>query len=78
MTTNDLYRASLDRGRNGSPYDRGRADSYYDRSRAPHWYPEGTYKGTKITAEQMTSEQIEEYESGYDWNEVYGDKKDWN
>jgi hypothetical protein len=75
MITNDLYKSSFDRGLNGSLYDRGRADSYYHRSREPHWYPHGTYNGPRIV--ELTPEQVEEYESGYDWNEVYGDKKDW-
>jgi hypothetical protein len=56
-------------------YDRGSADSYYHRDRNPHWFPEGTYNGDKVTA--MSDEEIAEYNAGYDWNEQYGDKKDW-
>ena len=65
----------FDRRRHGSLYDRGSADSYYHRDRNPHWFPEGTYNGDKVTA--MSDEEIAEYNAGYDWNEQYGDKKDW-
>jgi hypothetical protein len=63
--------------KHGSPFDRGSADSYYGRPRDPHWYPEGTYKGDRIGKEQMTNEQIQAYLAGYQWNEQFGDKKDW-
>jgi len=63
------------RDRHGSLYDRGSADSYYHRPRSPHWYPEGTGNGARVTA--LTSEEIAEYMAGYDDNEKFGDKKDW-
>lgn len=66
----------FDRQRHGSLYDRGSADSYYHRDRNPHWFPQGTYNGDKVTA--MSDEEIAEYNAGYDWNEQYGDKKDWS
>ena len=59
----------------GSCFDRGSADSYYHRPREPHYWPEGTGHGTKVT--ELTVEQLEAYHAGYDWNEQYGDKKDW-
>lgn len=59
----------------GSPYDRGHADSYYRRPKSPHKYPEGTYKGERIT--DLTPEEIEAYEAGYEDNERFGDFKDW-
>ena len=62
---------------NGSPYDRGAADSYYGRPREPHYYPEGTYKGPRIGIGEMNPNQLDEYYTGYNWNEEYGDKKDW-
>jgi len=65
----------FDRQRHGSLYDRGSADSYYHRDRNPHWFPNGTYNGDKVTA--LSDEEIAEYNAGYDWNEQYGDKKDW-
>lgn len=61
----------------GSPFDRGSADSYYHRPRNPHYWPEGTYKGEQVTKEQMTPAQIQAYLAGYQWNEQFGDKKDW-
>ena len=60
--------------KHGSPQDRGSADRYYGRSFCPHWYPNGTGKGTKITEELMSDEQIAEYKYGYDNEE---DRKDW-
>ena len=63
--------------RHGGAFDRGSADSYYGRPRDPHWYPEGTYKGERITKDQMTPEQIQAYLAGYQYNEQFGDKKDW-
>ena len=62
----------------GNPFDRGSADSYYSRPRDPHWYPEGSYKGTRVEAEQMTDAQLESYHAGYDYNEQFGDKKSWD
>lgn len=62
---------------NGSPYDRGAADSYYRRSYAPHYWPEGTYKGQQVTQEDMTPQQVREYEMGWDNNERDGDFKDY-
>jgi hypothetical protein len=61
----------------GNPFDRGSADSYYGRGAKPHWYPEGTGHGEAITEERMTAEEIQAYYAGYDYNEQYGDKKDW-
>ena len=61
----------------GGPFDRGSADSYYGRPRDPHYWPEGTYKGTRVEAKDMTPAQIEAYNAGYDYNEQFGDKKDW-
>jgi len=59
----------------GGPYDRGSADSYYGRGKSPHKWPEGTYKGTKVT--DLTAEEVEAYNAGYEDNEQYGDKKEW-
>ena len=61
----------------GSAFDRGSADSYYGRGAKPHWYPQGTGRGEAITEERMTAEEIEAYYAGYDYNEQYGDKKNW-
>ena len=64
--------------RHGGPFDRGSADSYYGRPRNPHWYPEGTYKGEKISKDQMTPAEVQAYLAGYQWNEQFGDKKSWD
>ena len=61
----------------GRAFDRGSADSYYHRARVPHIWPQGTGHGEKITADQMTPEEIDAYNAGYDFNEQSGDKKDW-
>ena len=62
----------------GSAFDRGSADSYYGRPRDPHIWPEGTYKGARIGKEMMTDEEIQAYLAGYQWNEDFGDKKQWD
>jgi hypothetical protein len=59
----------------GYPFDRGSADSYYHRPRNPHYYPNGTYNGDAVT--ELTEAEIQAYHAGYDYNEEYGDKKDW-
>ena len=62
----------------GAPFDRGSADSWYGRGEMPHWYPEGTYNGQRVTREQMTAEEIEAYLAGYEHNEKFGGKKEWD
>ena len=59
----------------GSYFDRGSADSYYHRDRNPHRGGVGGMSGPRIPA--TTAEEIEAYHAGYDYNEQYGDKKDW-
>jgi hypothetical protein len=61
--------------RHGGAFDRGSADSYYSRGRDPHYYVGGT--GTSDRVENLTAEELEAYHAGYDYNEQYGDKKDW-
>ena len=63
--------------RHGSCFDRGSADSYYGRPRRPHYYKGATYTSEKVSAENMTAEEIANYNAGYDWNETNGDKKAW-
>ena len=67
----------FDRKLHGGLFDRGSADSYYGRPRDPHWYPKGSYRGTRVEAEQMDDEETEAYHAGYDYNEQFGHKKDW-
>jgi len=65
----------------GSPYDRGNADSYYQRGSRPHYYggeAGGPYGGSiKFEQDQMTDQQIKEYEAGYNDNEKDANFKDW-
>lgn len=60
--------------RHGGPYDRGSADRYYGRGRIPHYYEGASYKSRLFYVNEMTPEQITEYNEGYD-NE--DDRKDW-
>jgi len=62
----------------GGAFDRGSADSYYGRPRDPHMWPEGTYKGERVNKEQMSPQEIQAYLAGYQWNEQFGDKKNWD
>lgn len=66
----------FDRNRHGGLFDRGGADSWYSRPRDPHWYPEGTGHGERVKV--YTEEEVAEYNAGYDHNEQFGGKKDWN
>jgi hypothetical protein len=68
-------RPQFDRKRHGSLYDRGSADSWYSRNADPHWYPEGSYNGDPVL--ELTPEECNEYLAGYEHNEKFGGKKDW-
>jgi hypothetical protein len=61
----------------GSPFDRGSADSYYGRAQNPHKYPNGTGNAPRVEAEAMTLQEMREYYKGYEYNEQFGDKKDY-
>lgn len=76
LTLHKLKGPQFDRERHGGLFDRGSADSYYHRGRDPHWYPEGTGRGAKVA--NLTKEEVAEYMAGYDWNEQFGDKKNWD
>ncbi len=62
--------------RHGSPFDRGSADSYYHRARRPHYFEGATYQSPEIIPAKGSPEWFA-YQAGYDWNEQFGDKKDW-
>jgi hypothetical protein len=64
--------------RHGGAFDRGRADSYYHRPRKPHFFMGNTYSSLEVTEENMNQYEKESYHAGYEWNEKFGDKKDWN
>ena len=63
------------RGKHGCLYDRGSADSYYGRSRDPHYGGVGGDSGNRV--DQLTAEEVAEYQAGYTYNELYGEKKDY-
>jgi len=69
--------SKYDDGVHGGPYDRGGADSYYRRPRNPHYWPEGTLKGKEVKEADMTPEQVDAYNEGFDDNQAAGDFKDW-
>ena len=61
--------------RHGGCFDRGAADSYYHRPRNPHYYVHGTGTSDRVT--DLTPTEVQAYLAGYQWNEQFGDKKDW-
>jgi hypothetical protein len=63
--------------RHGGAFDRGSADSYYHRPRQPHFYVDGTGTSDRVEQDQMTRSEIQAYLAGYQYNEQFGDKKDW-
>ena len=71
------YRGQVFDHRHGGAFDRGAADSYYRRGREPHYYVGPTNFSQRVNEKEMTVEEIEAYHAGYDYNEQYGDKKDW-
>ncbi len=64
--------------RHGGAFDRGSADSYYGRPRNPHYFKGGTHNSEEVKMEQMSFAEILAYNAGYDYNEQFGDKKDWD
>jgi hypothetical protein len=64
--------------RHGGPFDRGSADSWYSRGINPHYYVGDTYSTEKVERENMTVQEVEAYMAGYEWNEKFGGKKDYD
>jgi hypothetical protein len=60
----------------GSPFDRGSADSWYHRPQHPHRGGVGGDSGPRI--EKLLEEEIQAYLAGYEWNEQFGGKKEWD
>jgi hypothetical protein len=60
----------------GNAFDRGSADSYYGRQRNPHKGGVGGNSGPRIV--ELTTEELEAYHAGYDYNEQFGDKKNYD
>lgn len=63
--------------RHGSAFDRGSADSYYHRPRRPHYFEGATYQSKEVIPEPG-SYNWRAYMAGYDYNERFGDKKNWD
>ena len=63
--------------RHGGPFDRGSADSYYSRERDPHYFLGGTYNSKEIKLDPEDPLYLD-YQAGYEYNEQFGDKKDWS
>ena len=61
--------------KHGSLYDRGSADSHYGRMPNPHYGGVGGDSGPRIEVSDESS--VAEYHAGYDYNERFGDKKDY-
>ena len=64
------------RENHGSLYDRGSADSYYGRQPAPHYGGVGGDSGERVRVHDKAS--VDEYMAGYDYNERFGDRKDYS
>lgn len=64
------------RENHGSLYDRGSADSYYGRTRNPHFGGVGGHSGARVDVNDQAS--VAEYMAGYNYNEQYGDKKNYD
>jgi hypothetical protein len=64
--------------RHGGPFDRGAADSWYSRPRDPHFYSGDTGTSERIDEQQMYAEEIQAYLAGYQYNEQFGGKKDYD
>jgi hypothetical protein len=66
----------FDRKKHGCLYDRGSADSYYGRPRDPHYGGVGGDSGERVD-QGLSIDEIKEYYAGYEYNERFGDKKEW-
>ena len=62
----------------GSPFDRGSADSYYGRRQDPHKGGVGGESGPRVEAQDMTLAEMAQYFRGYEYNEQFGDKKNYD
>ena len=66
------------RKNHGSLFDRGSADSWYSRPFSPHYYEGGSYHSEPVQAKDMTPAEIVAYAAGYEYNEQFGGKKEWD
>jgi hypothetical protein len=65
----------FNRERHGSLYDRGSADSYYGRQPNAHYGGVGGGSGDRVAVADAVS--VAEYMAGYEYNEQFGDKKEY-
>ena len=70
------YKGQVYDSRHGGAFDRGSADSWYSRARNPHKGGVGGLSGYRV--ESLTAAEIEAYHAGYDYNEQFGGKKDYD
>jgi hypothetical protein len=77
MTQVIKYDSVMYDARHGGPFDRGSADSYYGRGMRPHYFVGGTYNSPEILITDKDTVEYEEYVAGYEYNEQFGDKKNW-
>ena len=63
--------------RHGGPWDRGSADSYYRRGYHPHYFVGATHQSEEVAENQMTTEEIDAYRAGFEYNEKSGDHKNY-
>jgi hypothetical protein len=59
-----------------TPKSRGIADGYYGRAPNPHKYAKDS-TGKNVRVKLTDPAEIAEYMAGYDYNEQFGDKKDY-
>ena len=64
--------------RHGGPFDRGSADSWYSRGINPHYFTGATHQSTLVEEVDMSEKEIADYMAGYQYNEQFGGKKDWD
>jgi hypothetical protein len=62
--------------KHGNAFDRGSADSWYGRGRNPHKGGVGGGSGPRVT--ELDDNEFEAYHAGYDYNEQFGGKKDYD
>jgi hypothetical protein len=75
QVTKVQYKGNVYEQEHGNAFDRGSADSYYGRPRNPHRGGVGGNSGPRVDV--LTTAEREAYNAGYDYNEEYGDKKDY-
>jgi len=71
------FNGKLYNNRHGGPFDRGSADSWYNRGVYPHYYLGATYDSVRIEEVDMSEKEVADYMAGYEYNELYGDKKEY-